>query len=199
MSPPGSLVQWFREQELLRGPYLFVDYWANVLGLGDVIPSEHVELGFIDPPLFKLGIDRPELDVPRLRSYLLFFLVGPFLFAFRSFRRLGRYRLRFQSPRSREALQELDRYRLTLDAGGQQPDEEGDPDLPPRCNVLLGDTTLATDVLDPYRVAGFSSLFWAANKLPMASLLALLNPGDGSQASRRTGNAGDRGPGRCAT
>lgn len=174
MSRPGSLVQWFREQELLRGPYLFVDYWANVLGLDGVTPYDHVRSGFVDPALFKLGIDRPELDVPKLRSYLFLFLVGGFLFAFRSFRRLGRYRLRFRNARSREVLQELDQYRLQLDPGGNEPDEEGDPELPPRCDVRLGDTVLASNVLDPYRVAGFSSLFWAANKLPMASLFALL-------------------------
>ena len=174
MTRPGALVQWFREQGLLRGPYLFLDYWANVLGIEGVTPPEHVRRGFVDPPLFKLGIDRPELDVPKIGAYLLLFLAGPFLFAFRSFRRLGRYRLRFRSDGSREVLGELDRYRLTLDAAGQEPDDEGDPDLPPRCDVRLDDTVLATDVLDPYRVAGFSSLFWAANKLPMASLLALL-------------------------
>ncbi|NIP82560.1 MAG: hypothetical protein GWM90_26415, partial [Gemmatimonadetes bacterium] len=62
----------------------------------------------------------------------------------------------------------------TLDPAGREPDDEGDPELPPRCDVRLGDTVLARDVLDPYRVAGFSSLFWAANKLPLASLLGLL-------------------------
>ena len=172
--PAGSLVQWFREQDLLRGPFLFVDYWANVLSLRGVTPEHHVRRGFIDPPLFRVGIDRPDLDVPTLRSYLLLFLVGPFIFAFRSFRRLGRYRLRFGSDRAREVLQQLDRYRLTLDPAGHEPDPAGDPDLGPRCDVRLGDTILARDVLDPYRVAGFSSLFWAANKLPIASLAGLL-------------------------
>ena len=175
MTPPaGSLVQWFREQELLRGPFLFVDYWANVLGLDGVTPPEHARRGFIDPAIFRLGIDRPDLEVPRLGSYLLLFLVGPLLFAFRSFRRLGRYRLQFASRRSRDVQESLDRYRLTLDAAGREPDPEGDPSLPPRCDVRIGDTVLARDVLDPYRVAGFSSLFWAANKLPLASLAGLL-------------------------
>lgn len=170
----GALVQWFREQGLLRGPYLFVDYWANVLGIDGVTPEDHVRRGFVDPALFKLGIDRPELEVPKLGSYLLLFLVGPILLAFRSFRRLGRYRLRFQGRRSRQVLEALDRFRLTLDPAGREPDAAGDPELPPRCDVRLGDEVLARDVLDPYRVAGYSSLFWAANKLPLASLLGLL-------------------------
>jgi hypothetical protein len=170
----GALVQWFRDQGLLRGPYLYVDYWANVLGLDGITPEDHVREGLIDPPLFRLGIDRPDLDVPKLGSYLLAFLAGPVLFAFRSFRRLGRYRLRFGSRRGAEVVEQLDRYRLTLDPAGREPDPAGDPDLPPRTDVRLGDTVLARDVLDPYRVAGFSSLFWAANKLPLASLAGLL-------------------------
>jgi hypothetical protein len=170
----GSLVQWFREQGLLRGPFLFVDYWANVFGLEGITPESHTREGLIDPALFRLGIDRPDLEVPKLGAYLLLFLVGPFLFAFRSFRRLGRYRLGFGSRRSREVLDQLDRFRLILDPAGREPDPAGDPDLPPRCDVRLGDTVIARDVLDPYRVAGFSSLFWAANKLPVASMAGLL-------------------------
>lgn len=178
MTPPaGSLVQWFREQDLLRGPFLFVDYWANIFGLRGITPDAHVRDGFIDPPLFRLGIDRPDLEVPKLRSYLLLFLIGPFLFAFRSFRRLGRYRLRFVSKRGQDVLEGLNRYRLTLDRAGHDPDPAGDPGLGPRCDVRIGDTVLARDVLDPYRVAGFSSLFWAANKLPVASLVGLIVAG----------------------
>jgi hypothetical protein len=170
----GSLVQWFRDQGLLRGPYLFIDYWANVLGIDGVTPDDHARRGFIDPALFKLGIDRPEMEVPRMGSYLLLFLAAPILFALRSFRRLGRYRLRIRGGRSQRVLDALDRYRLTLDPAGREPDEAGDPDLPRRCDVRLGDLVLARDVLDPYRVAGYSSLFWAANKLPLASLMGLL-------------------------
>jgi hypothetical protein len=173
----GALVQWFREQGLLRGPFLFVDYWANVLDLEGITPEQHARDGLIDAPLFRIGIDRPDLEVPKLGSYLLLFLAGPILFAFRSFRRLGRYRMKFGSRAGQDVLDELNRYRLTLDPAGRQPDPTGDPDLPPRCDVRLGDTVLARDVLDPYRIAGFSSLFWAANKLPLASMVGLLAVG----------------------
>jgi hypothetical protein len=179
--PAGFLVQWFQEQGLLRGPFLFVDYWANVLGLQGVTPREHSRRGFVDLPLFRLGIDRPDLEMPRLRSYLLLFLVGPVLFAFRSFRRLGRYRLRFGTGLGHEVLDQLDLYRLHLDPASHPSDPAGhpsgsvgEPHSPPRCDVRLGGTVLARDVIHPYRVAGFSSLFWAANKLPLASLAGIL-------------------------
>lgn len=172
--PAGFLVQWFQEQGLLRGPFLFVDYWANVLGLEGVMPREHTRGRCVDLPLFRLGIDRPDLEVPRLRSYLLLFLAGPVLFAFRSFRRLGRYRLRLGTGLGRDVIDQLDRYRLQLDPIGPASGSPGDPGVPERCDVRLGDTVLARDVIHPHRVAGFSSLFWAANKLPLASLAGIL-------------------------
>ena len=193
MSPDragGSLVRWFREQDLLRGPFLFVDYWANTLGLGGISNPDHVRDGFVDPALFRLGVDRPDLELPRLGSYLLLFLVGPFLFAFRSFRRIGRYRMRFGSRRGERVQEALRRYELSLDPAGSTPaipatpvagPDDDDADAPGtpepatrRVDVRLGDRVLARDVLNPFRVAGFSSLFWAANKLPLASLMGLV-------------------------
>ncbi len=162
--PAGALVQWLRDQELLRGPFLFVDYWANVLGLEGVIPPEHERAGYIDLPLFRLGVDRPDLDVPRLRSYFFLFLTGPFLVAFRIFRRLGRYRLRFGKGRGEAVQESLETYRLEIEPG----------DEPGRCHVRKDFMTFAENILDPYHVAGYSSLFWAANKLPMASFSAIL-------------------------
>jgi len=159
----GALVEWLRDQELLRGPYLFVDYWANVLGLEGVVPPEHESAGFIDLSLFRLGVDRPDLDVPRLRSYFFLFLTGPFLVAFRIFRRLGRYRLRFGRGRGGDVQESLKRYKLEV-----VPRDDG------RCTVRKDLTTFAEDVLDPHRVAAYSSLFWAANKLPFASFSAIL-------------------------
>jgi hypothetical protein len=161
--PTAALVRWFLDQELLRGPFLFVDYWANVLGIHGIIPEAHRRDGHVDPALFRAGLDRPELEVPRLRYYLLFFLIGPFVFPFRAFRRMGRYRLRFLGERGEELLAALNRYRLELDPapGG-------------RVDVRRGTTTFARDLVDPRAISGFCSLFWAAYKLPAASLSAIL-------------------------
>ena len=97
----GSLIRWLLEQRLLRGPYLFIDYWANVLGLGGIVAERTVRDGFVDPALFRLGIDRPDLEIPRLRHALSLFLIGPLLLPFRSFRRLGRRALRGTTRTSR--------------------------------------------------------------------------------------------------
>lgn len=159
----GSLVRWLRDQRLLRGPFLFVDYWANVLHLGGIIPERHVREGYIDPPLFRLGLDRPDLELPRQRVYLLLLLLGPLLLPLRSLRRLEQYRLRFRREVGEELLTALERYRLRLD-----------PAAPGCVHISIDGTTLARDVLDPYAVGGFCSLFWAAYKLPVASLTAIL-------------------------
>jgi hypothetical protein len=159
----GSLVDWFLEQQLLRGPHLFVDYWANVLQLRGIIPERQVRAGLVDPPLFRAGLDRPDLEVPRLRFYLLLFLVGPLLFSLRSFRRLGAYRLRFLGPLGAEIQRALQEYRLTLRSVS-----------PGRVDVSKGETMLARGILDPHLVSGFCSLFWAAYKLPLATFSAIV-------------------------
>ncbi len=175
MSAPGNddrsggrrglepLVNWLGSHELLRGPHLFVDYWASVLDLAGTVPARLEELGLIDRSLFRIGLDRPDLAIPRLRNYLVLFLAGPILFPFRFFRRLGRYRIRYRREGSEEVLPELDRYRLELETVA-----------PGRVRVTKGGVTLAEDIVDPYLVSGFSSLFLAAYKLPIASLAAIL-------------------------
>ncbi len=159
----GSLVDWLIDQDLLRGPHLFVDYWANVLGLRGVIPERQVRDGLIDVALFRAGLDRPDLHMPRRRFYVLLFFLGPLMLPIRSFRRLGRYGLRILGPVAREIQSALRAYQLTLT-----------PVMPGRVNVSLNQVTLARDVIDPHLVSGFCSLFWASYKLPLACFCAIL-------------------------
>jgi hypothetical protein len=159
----GSLVAWLLRQDLLRGPFLFVDYWASVLRFPRGVPPEHEELGLVDQNLFRLGLDRPDLEIPRLRYYLLLFLTGPLLFPLRSFRRMGRYKIRFRRRIGEDLLEALERFRLGLIPAG-----------PGRVNVRKGETELASDIMDPYLVSGFSSVFYAAYKLPLAAMSAIL-------------------------
>ncbi|HEX7049944.1 MAG TPA: hypothetical protein VF188_06990 [Longimicrobiales bacterium] len=159
----GALVRWLRGQRLLRGPFLFTDYWANVLRLGGIIPERHVRDGLIDPALFRLGIDRPDIELPRFRHYPVLFIAALLLLPLRSFRRLSRYWPKFERGVRGEVRAALDRYRLSLIPAG-----------PGRVHVRKGEHVLARDVLDPYRISGFCSLFWAANKIPFASLTAIL-------------------------
>ncbi len=167
MPPPertsGSLVSWLLRQDLLRGPFLFVDYWASVLRFPAGVPKEHERAGLVDQNLFRLALDRPDLEVPRLRYYLLLFLVGPLLLPFRFFRRMGRYKIRFRHAIGEEIREALRRFQLELaDAG------------PGRVHVRKDGIELARDVLDPYLISGFSSIFYAAYKLPLAAMSAIL-------------------------
>src|SRR5690606_21180702 len=110
----SSLVGWLIDQDLLRGPLPFTAYWASVLRLAGGDRPERERAGLVDRALFRLGVDRPELELPRLRYYLLLFFGGPLLVGLRSFRRLGRYRIRMRSGVGDRVLEALAAYRLDL-------------------------------------------------------------------------------------
>lgn len=160
------LVEWLIENELLRGPFVFADYWASVLGL-----DEREDAGpYVDRKLFRVGLDRPDLELPRRRFYFLMYILGPLLIPFRRLRRLGRYRVRFRRKVGASVLEGLAPYRLELEG---RPDGRVDVHAP---RGLDGSSqeTLAEGILDPRRMAGFTSLFLATYKTAVASLLAIL-------------------------
>ncbi|MFQ5747504.1 MAG: hypothetical protein ACE5HF_09850 [Gemmatimonadota bacterium] len=159
----SSLVDWLLGRGLLRGPFLFVDYWGNVLRLRGAVPDAQIRSGLVDPTLFRAGLDRPDLEIPRLRTYLLLFLAGPVLLPFRFFRRIGRYRTRFRREVGEEVLEALEPFRLELSPAGDG-----------RVDVSGAGVRLAEGVLDPRLISGFSSLFYAAYKLPLAATSAIL-------------------------
>jgi hypothetical protein len=161
--PTASLVAWLVRQDLLRGPFLFTDYWAGVLRFSGAVPREHEELGLVDRALFRLGLDRPDLEVPRLRYYLLLFVIGPFLIPFRAFRRMGKYRIRFRRRVGEEIRDRLRDFRLHLEPTGAG-----------RVSVGKRGVRLAEGILDPYLVPGFASHFYAAYKLPLAAMTAIV-------------------------
>ena len=212
----NALIDWILTQRLLRGPHLFVDYWANVLGIDGVVPEHHDRARLIDPTLFRAGLDRPDVEVPRLRFYLLLFVVGPLILPFRAFRRLGRYRLRFLGPVGEEVQRRLRAYRLRFrpaatagrvdvlvpraaaagESSSAREPRSAEPQDPASAAASGADSraarggadsragrggaddeegaVLARDLIDPFRVSGFCSLFWAAYKLPLASFSAIL-------------------------
>jgi len=157
----GPLVDWLMQHGLLRGPFLFADYWATVLELG--ARESHERAGWTDASLFRATLDRPDLELPRLRYYIALFFIGPLLLPFRAFRRLGRYRIRYRREVGDVAQTRLEPHRLVLDAAG-----------PGRVDVRIGDTLFGRHVLDPRRIAGFSSLFYAAYKLPIATVIGIV-------------------------
>jgi len=173
-----GLVAWLQRQGLLRGPFLYQDYWSSVLRLRLPGSERRVADGLVDPDLFRIGLDRPDLEVPRLRHYLLLFLLGPLLLPFRSFRRLGRYRLSYRSELADRVLERLREYELTITPDG----EEGEA-----VEATLGGASIAGGLLPPREVAGFVSLFHATYKLPLASLGAIVLAGLALPALRAGG------------
>ncbi len=182
----APLIDWLIERDLLRGPFVFTDYWASVLGLGH--GSAAPENPHIDRKLFRVGLDRPDLELPRRRFYFLMYLFGPLLLPFRRLRRLGRYRVRFRREVGESVLEALEPYRLELiprgrgrvdvaapsGRGPRQPDAEGDSDGEGSASPRPEGELLASDLIDPRVLAGFTSLFLATYKMAVASLIAIL-------------------------
>ena len=166
----GSLVAWLIERDLLRGPLPFTDYWASVLRLEGGERLEREAAGLVDRSLFRLGVDRPELELPRLRYYLLLFFTGPLLVGLRSFRRLGRYRIRIRSGLGERVLARLAAHRLQLRVAA---DGRVDVHRPERA----GRGVIARNLVDPFALSGFTSLFLAAYKLPLAALAGIVFAG----------------------
>jgi len=154
----GSLAAWLVEQDLLRGPFLFTDYWASVLRFEGDEDDDRERAGLVDQALFRLGIDRPDLELPSLRYYLILFLAGPFLMPFRFFRRLGRYRIRVRAGAGQRVLDSLRHYEIRLESTPSG-----------RVNVrgpaAAGDQIIARDLIEPLAMSGFTSLFLAAYKI----------------------------------
>ncbi len=154
---------------------MFTDYWASVLRFSQSRAEEMEQTGLIDRGLFRLGLDRPDLELPRIRYYLLLFLIGPFVFPLRTFRRMGKYRIRFRSEVWDDVWEALKAYRLRIVS-----QSSGSAAETGRVDVFAGGKqdhsgeNLACDVIDPYLISGFSSLFYAAYKLPFAALIAAL-------------------------
>jgi len=169
-------VDWLIERDLLLGPFLFTDYWSSVLELEGGIRAAHREAGWVDPPLFRSALARPDLEVPRARFYVMLFLIGPFLLPFRAFRRLGRYRIRYRSGVASTARQRLRAHQL--DVEGTEPG---------RVRVGFGHRELARDILDPRMIAGFASLFYATYKLPIVTLTAVIAMGVAAPILRTAG------------
>jgi len=159
----GPLVDWLAEHGLLLGPFVYIDYWASVLGLHPGARAAHIERGWVDPPLFRAGVHRPDLELPRLRYYMALLLIGPLLLPFRAFRRLGKYPIRHRRGVGDELATRLEPFQLDLEQRGAG-----------RVDVRIGDCLLGADVIDPCRNAAFSSLFYATYKLPFATVTGIV-------------------------
>lgn len=147
------------------GPFLFCDYWASVFSLRRVMNPEVLRERLVSLDLFRQALDRPKTRLPRLRYYILAFVLGPGFLA---------YRLAFNlamllRPKSREKIIGhadvlLDEYRLQLH-----------PTPDPRwVRVRAGDHELGEPVLNPEAVQVENGNFFPTYKILVAATITVV-------------------------
>jgi hypothetical protein len=148
-----------------EGPYLFCDYWASVLSLRRILNPAVLRDRLISLDVFRRALDRPKTRLPRLRYYILAFMLGPGFLP---------YRLAFNlamlvKPKSREKIVGradflLDDYRLQL-----RPEED-----PRWVRARLGTTEIEEPILNPEFASVESENFFSTYKLLLAATITVL-------------------------
>lgn len=146
------------------GPFLFCDYWASVLNLRGIVNLEALSAAGMSLELFRKILNRPAAGLPRLGYHILTSLLKPFLVIARLLMRLaGASRKQPTAPYDREAMRSLlIDHSLTV-----QPKRGGLAD------VFSDGDAIGSDIVNPFRLRGSSSMFFARYKVFLASLVAL--------------------------
>jgi hypothetical protein len=147
------------------GPFLFCDYWASVLPLRSILNPVILTRGLVSPDIFRQALDRPKTKVPRLRYYLVAFLLGPWFLPYRIAFNLAM----LLRPKSREKIvgqADLlhDDYRVELHPG----------DDPRWVHASIAGEGLATPVLNPDFAPVENGLFFPTYKIVVAAILTVL-------------------------
>jgi hypothetical protein len=145
------------------GPYLFCDYWASAFGLRSIIRGSLLERGLLSLDHFRRAIDRPRTRLPKLRYYILAFVLLPALFPYKVVYDI----MRLLQGRAEKVDHPVDRlmgqYRLDVDPG-----EEG------RVSVRTRDQLVADKLIDPRLVGVDVSFFYPTYKLLIAGLCMVI-------------------------
>ncbi|MCK4545807.1 MAG: hypothetical protein KAW17_00055 [Candidatus Eisenbacteria sp.] len=153
--------------EGLSGPFPFCDYWATVLRLRGVASERLVSGGHVSFDLFRKGLDRPRTRMPKLRYYILAFMLGPGMIPYKLVFTLA---LLFKPKSEKKSLfpkvdRKLADYTLQLDA---------DPTDSRWVGVSSKGRTVAPKILNPAHVSVATGLFFPMYKVLVAALLAIL-------------------------
>ena len=145
------------------GPFLFCDYWASVLNLKDIVNLPTLSAAGLSLEVFRKILNRPAAALPRFGYLILASLMTPFVALYRASLRLAGVRRQHTEPYQRDTMRNL----LLEHALKVKPKAGGLADI-----EINGDT-VAPDVVNPLRLRGSSSMFFARYKVFLASLVAL--------------------------
>jgi hypothetical protein len=153
------------EEKGCDGPFLFSDYWASVLNLKDIVNLEYLTSIGMSMESFRKFLNRPAGGLPRFGYLILYSLLKPFLVLFGLLRRLVGLK-----PAEKEIIEDSpsEIERLLVDHALRVEPKEGG-----LADIYSGVDKLASGVLNPLRLVGSNSMFFARYKVFLASLIVL--------------------------
>ena len=154
------------EQKKCDGPFLFSDYWASVLNLKDIVNVESLSSIGVSLEAFRKFLNRPSAGLPRFGYLILYSLLKPFLVLYGLVRKLMGAK-----PPEKEQVDDgspSEMERLMIDHSLRIEPKEGG-----LVDVYSGIDRIASGVLNPMRLVGSNSMFFARYKVFLASLIVL--------------------------
>jgi hypothetical protein len=147
-----------------EGPFLFCDYWASVLNLREIVNLSALSATGLSLEVYRKILNRPAAGLHRLGFYIVKALVTPWLALWRLVAKAVR-----PGARVPETIYDRDEMRnlLTEYALRVDPKPGGLADL------YAGGKQIASDVINPLKLAASSSMFLARYKVFLASAMAL--------------------------
>jgi hypothetical protein len=154
------------EEKRCDGPFLFSDYWASVLNLKDIVNLESLSSIGMSLESFRKFLNRPSAGLPRFGYLILYSLLKPFLVLFGLIRKLLGIKPPVKEHVDDDSPSEMER--LMIDHSLRVDPKEGG-----LADVYSGVNKLASGVLNPMRLVGSNSMFFARYKVFLASLIVL--------------------------
>jgi hypothetical protein len=147
-----------------QGPFLFCDYWASVLNLRDIVNLRALSSTKLSLEVFRKILNRPSAGLPRLGFYVIGSLVRPWLALWRWLVRLVGIKAKMPTTRyERDVMRNLlVEYAMRVE-----------PKIRGLADVYAEGRSVASDVINPFRLKASSSVFLARYKIFLASAVAL--------------------------
>jgi hypothetical protein len=156
----------YLEGKKCDGPFLFCDYWASVLNLKDIVNQESLSSVGVSLEAFRKFLNRPSAGLPRFGYLMLYSLLKPFILLLDVLRRAFGLRPREKRAERDSSMSEMER--LMVDNSLRVEPKDGG-----LADVYSGVDKIASGVVNPLRLAGSNSMFFARYKVFLASLVVL--------------------------